>query len=219
MGTHGRRGLARLLLGSTAREVVQFAPCPVLTVRSETVAGPLRGGSILVAVDFSETSREALRQAVHLAEAFGARVDLLHVIEDLYRPVGYGYTLRSIFEVEPGIKARLGEALRGFRDEVAEDFGHFGTMEIRPGPPARAIVEVAERLGSSLVVLGTKGLRGLEHLVLVSAAEAVIRTAPCPVLAVKAPEATAAARRSIAATDEAARSAAPGLPVEPLPLF
>ena len=222
MGTHGRRGISRLLLGSTAREVVQFAPCPVLTVRHEAdeAARPgLQGGSILVAIDFSATSREALCQAVRLAEAFDARVDLLHVIEELFRPVGHGYTLRSIYEVEPDIQARLGEALRVFRDEVAGDFQHFGPMEILPGPPAEAIAEVAERLGSSLLVLGTKGLRGLNHLLMGSVAEAVVRTAPCPVLSVKTPEATTAARSAIQAAAEPSPSDDLLLRIEPLPVF
>lgn len=206
MGTHGRRGLSRLLLGSTAREVVQLAPCPVLTVRlgtDEAALPSLRGGSILVAVDFSDTSREALRQAVRLAETMEARIDLLHVIEEPFQPVGAGYTLRPVYELEPDIEERLGKALRAFRDEVAGDFRSYGSMEILLSFPARSIVETAERLGSGLVVLGTKGLRGLEHLVMGSVAEAVVRTAPCPVLTVKTQAARSAAREAVQAGREA----------------
>lgn len=200
LGTHGRRGLSRVLLGSTAREVIQLAPCPVLTVRpgaGEAAMPQLRGGSVLVAVDFSDSAREALRQAVRLAEAFDARIDLIHVIEDLFHPVGVGYTLRSLHEVEPDIEERMDEALRVFRDEVAPDSPRFGRREVRTGAPARAIAEAAEQLGSRLVVMGTKGLRGFDHLVMGSVAEAVARTAPCPVLTVKATDAVTAAREAI----------------------
>jgi nucleotide-binding universal stress UspA family protein len=156
---------------------------------------------------------------MRFAEAFDARLDLLHVIEDLFRPVGYGYTLRSVYEVEPGIEERLREALHIFRAEVAEDFQRFGPMEILPGPPAKSIVEVAERLGSGLLVLGTQGLRGLHHLVMGSVAETVVRTAPCPVLAVKTADAAAEAQRAIKATHEAMTSEGPPLRIEPHPPF
>lgn len=200
LGTHGRRGISRFILGSTAREVVQLAPCPVLTVRpnAEEAALPqLQGGAILVAVDFSDSAREALRQAVRVAEAFDARIDLVHVVEDLFQPVGVGYTLRSLYEVEPDIDARMDEAMRVFRDEVAPHFARFGRREVRTGAPARAIAEAAEQFGSRLIVLGTKGLRGFDHLVMGSVAEGVARTAPCPVLTVKAADAMTAAREAI----------------------
>jgi len=208
MGTHGRRGLPRLLLGSTAREVVQLAPCPVLTVRSgmDDDLPSLRDGAILVAVDFSEASREALRQAIRLADAFDARVDLVHVIDDVFVPVEDGYTLRSIYEVDPDVEERQAKMLRVFREEVAGDFGRFGAMDVLPGTPADVITEAAERFGSSLIVVGTKGLRGLENLVMGSVAGAIVRTAPCPVLTVKAAEATASAREAIQEARETAAS-------------
>jgi nucleotide-binding universal stress UspA family protein len=199
MGTHGRRGLPRLLLGSTAREVVQLAPCPVLTVRSglDDDHTSLRDGAILVAVDFSEASREALRQAVRLAETFDARIDLVHAIDDVFVPVDSGYTLRSIYEMDPEVEERQREALRVFRTEVADDLERFGTVDVREGAPVDVITDAAEQFGSSLIVLGTKGLRGLGNLVMGSVAGAVVRTAPCPVLTVKAADATASAREAI----------------------
>jgi nucleotide-binding universal stress UspA family protein len=214
MGTHGRRGLPRLLLGSTAREVVQLAPCPVLTARSGTedaATEGLRGGALLVAVDFSPASREALLQAVRLAEAFDARVDVVHVMDELFMPVG-GYTLRAVGDIDPEVMEQQAEALRAFRDEVVGEAGgdaaRFGSMEVVPKHAAAdAITETAERLGSNLVILGTKGLRGLENLVMGSVAGAVMRKAPCPVLTVKAPEARASAREAIQTAREVAASA------------
>jgi universal stress protein A len=79
MGTHGRGGMAHLLLGSVAERIVRTASCPVLTVR-ERRDGPIR--RILVPTDFSATSDEALDYAAMLAERFGATVQLLHVLED-----------------------------------------------------------------------------------------------------------------------------------------
>ncbi|MEP0548908.1 MAG: universal stress protein [Rhodothermales bacterium] len=205
MGTHGRRGLSRLLLGSTAREVVQLAPCPVLTVRPGTddAALPaLHGGAILVAVDFSDTADEALRQALRLADAFDAHVDLLHVVEEPFRPVGGGYTLQPVYQVEPGLVRSLGDSLRELYTEAGGEPERLGTVEVVPGFPSRVIGETAERLRSGLIVLGTKGLRGFEHLVMGSIAEAVVRTAPCPVLTVKTPAARTAARAAVQAGRE-----------------
>src|SRR5690606_34769986 len=82
MGTHGRRGLRRLFLGSVAEEVVRLSVCPVLTVH----AGPIRSealfGDILVPIDFSPHSKAALRAAASLAPELGASLDLLHVVEE-----------------------------------------------------------------------------------------------------------------------------------------
>ena len=206
MGTHGRRGLTRLLLGSTAREVVQLAPCSVLTVRpgaDEAALPALQGGSILVAVDFSDTASEALRQALRLADALDARVDLVHVIEEPFRPVGDGYTLRPVYEVEAGTEERLRESLHEFYLEAGGLTTMLGSVEVVLGFPARVIGEVAGRLKTNLVVLGTKGLRGLGHLVMGSVAEAVVRTAPCPVLTVKTAAARSAARDALQGGREA----------------
>ena len=199
MGTHGRRGLSRFLLGSTAREVVQLAPCPVLTVRAGTDTAPtLRGGSILVAVDFSDTSDQALRQAIELATALDARVDLVHVIPEPFQPVD-GYTLRPVYEPDPELEAKQRTALHARYMEAGGTEEMLGATEVLFGFPSRNIVATAERLGSRLLIMGTKGLRGFGHLVMGSVAEAVVRTATCPVLTVKTSPARAAAREAVRA--------------------
>ena len=91
MGTHGRRGLRHLLLGSVAEEVVRMADCPVLTVREDAEsASAFR--QILVPMDYSENSELALGYAKEIALSEGARLHLLHVLEvgtypDFYFPV------------------------------------------------------------------------------------------------------------------------------------
>lgn len=79
MGTHGRTGLSRVLLGSVAERVVRQAPCSVLVAREQGDARPYR--HLLVPVDFSEASRRALDEAGDLATRTGATVTLLHVLE------------------------------------------------------------------------------------------------------------------------------------------
>jgi nucleotide-binding universal stress UspA family protein len=204
MGTHGRSGLRRMLLGSVAEEVVRWAPCPVLTVRAN---GPTVDeiASILVPVDFSESSKAAVRQAVRLARLFGARLDLLHVGETVPVPAFYD-TGFIVYEYGPQFAEHALEQLHGLvDDELAGDPG--AALEVRVhvgvGQSPSVIVKEAERLGSGLIVMGTRGLSGLKHLLLGSVAERVLRLARCPVLVTKS-DADVAHAESLAA-DRAAR--------------
>lgn len=186
MGTRGRTGLAHVLLGSTAEGVVRGAPCPVLTARATppgSPAPPLQVARILVAVDFSDCSLEALEYAVQAAKEFGASVTILHVVE----PASYGldFTL-----VHAGDAQRTVAALKKRLDEFAALFAGQGigaAAWLRSGLPGEAIVNAARDAGADLIVMGTHGRRGFSHLVSGSVAEAVLRQAPCPVLTVKSP--------------------------------
>jgi nucleotide-binding universal stress UspA family protein len=180
--------------------IVANAACPVLTVgagRNEVGLPCLKSGSILVGIDFSETSREALRQAVKFADAFSARLDLIHAVQEPFWSAGPSHVLRSVYEIEPNIEARLGDARDIFRQEATDAFPAEGPILSLSGPPDKVIVEVADRLGSSLIVLGSKGLRSLGDLVLGHVAQAVISTATRPVLTVKRPKAARAAADTI----------------------
>lgn len=182
LGTHGRTGLDRLLLGSTAEEVVKTAPCPVLTVRS-TPAGPgIR--HILVPVDFSDYSLEALEYAVQVAKLFGAAVTLLHVLE----PSSYGldFTLSHAAE-EHKVRERLERRLADFA-ALLTSHGLTARHAMDAGAPGESIVAWAQDQQCDLIVMGTHGRRGLSHLVAGSVAQAVLRRAACPVLTMKSPK-------------------------------
>lgn len=192
MGTRGRTGLAHVLLGSTAEGVVRGAPCPVLTVRSVATAHqPVRVTRILVAVDFSDCSLEALEYTVQAAKEFSASVTILHVIE----PASYGldFTLSHARDAERTTKAlekRLGEFTALFKGQ-----GIATQHQLRSGAPGVVIPDVAQAVEADLVIMGTHGRRGFSHLVSGSVAEAVLRSAPCPVLTVKSPKFGAARPR------------------------
>lgn len=186
MGTRGRTGLAHVLLGSTAEGVVRGAPCPVLTTRAAppgSPALPIQMARILVAVDFSDCSLEALEYAVQAAKEFGASVSLVHVVE----PASYGldFTL-----VHAGDAQRAMAALQKRLDEFAALFEGQGIRagaRLQSGTPGETIVNAAREAGADLIVMGTHGRRGFSHLVSGSVAEAVLRHAACPVLTVKSP--------------------------------
>ncbi len=186
MGTHGRRGPARLFFGSVAEEVVRFAKCPVLTVRELAEPRPVAEvHKILVPVDFSPHSRAALAHARHLAARYEATLQLLHVIDlpaypYFYLPLAGFDEPRRVSEIEK----RSGEALERLEREVA---GPAGPCEkyVVSGRPATRIASFAAEYESDLLVLATHGLSGIERLLLGSTSEEVVRSVPMPVFLVK----------------------------------
>ena len=185
MGTRGRTGLAHVLLGSTAEGVVRGAPCPVLTVRSVSKGSPPVGITrILVSVDFSDCSLEALEYTIQTARQFAASVTILHVIE----PASYGldFTLSHAGDVRKttnALEKRLGEFTALFKEQ-----GISARHVLQSGAPGNAILDGARTAEADLIVMGTHGRRGFSHLVSGSVAEAVLRQAACPVLTVKSPK-------------------------------
>lgn len=186
MGTHGRRGVPRLVLGSVAEEVVRHASCAVMTVRMPEGPAPehVDFASILVPFDFSTHAEYALGHAKELAAAFGARIDMLHVVEERLHPAFYGLAVQSIYDVDPDIEQKSVDHMKAaFEAAAGPDVR--SSFEARPGSPAREIVACAEEKGSGLIVMGTHGLTGLEHFLLGSTTERVLRRASTPVLALK----------------------------------
>ncbi len=185
MGTHGRRGVQRILIGSVAEEVVRRAACPVLTVRRQkTPPDAERIASILAPVDFSTHAREALRYARELAAFYEAPLTLLHVVEETLHPAFYGPRIGSVYDVHPDIEDRAIARLEGFyREAEGPDVETY--FAARPGRAPRAISRYAEEEGHDLIVMATHGRTGLEHFLMGSVAEKVVRNAPCPVFTVK----------------------------------
>jgi nucleotide-binding universal stress UspA family protein len=182
MGTHGRTGLSRALLGSVAEQVARRAPCPVLTVKAPSPADAAGREirQILHPTDFSERSQVALQFASWLARDHKARLILLHVVQP--PAVAYGEILtEGIVDAE---KAAAMQRLTKLTPTVpGVKFEH----RLEEGDPAEQILHAAKAGPCDLVVLGTHGRTGLGRLVMGSVAELVVRKAPCPVLTVKAP--------------------------------
>ncbi|MBI5853955.1 MAG: universal stress protein [Nitrospirae bacterium] len=194
MGTHGRTGLQHVLLGSTAERTMRFAPCPVLAVRvsGEVETGKPSGKAeeppalrkLLVPVDFSDCSLEAVEYVANLAAQFSASVTLLHVLE----PVAYGLDFTLVHADDP---ARTKIRIQGQMAEMAAALQQkkvTSASQVIGGLPIDGILRSAEALSSDLIVMGTHGRRGVSHLLLGSVVEGVVRRAPCPVLAVKSPK-------------------------------
>ncbi len=182
MGTHGRRGVQRMLLGSVTEEVVRKAPCPVLTVRTDEEEPPKQTiRRILVPVDFSEASEIAVQHATEIAQTYGAKIDLLHVVEEVAYPSAYGVEppLVSSSNVVTRVEKALGTIAR-------ENIGYEHVqVSARIGYAPLTILDYVEENDVDLIVLATHGRTGLDRMLLGSVAERVIRQAPTPVFIVK----------------------------------
>ncbi|SDY20690.1 universal stress protein [Halobellus clavatus] len=175
MGTHGRTGLDRYVLGSVAEKLVRLSPVPVLTVR-EDATGERPYRNVVVPTDGSDAAVPAERWGVGLADRFGAGVRALSVV-----PVG---PVRS-----SETTAALEEAATAAVERVtsrATEAGVESSQVIEHGVPHRKILDVCERTSADLVVLGTHGRTGVERFVLGSVAEKVVRLSEMPVLVVPA---------------------------------
>ncbi len=190
LGTHGRGGLGKLLLGSVAEVILRHAPCPVLTVgpkvcgRAKLPAFKNHGRDlapaelelrqIVIATNFAQNSGLIARKAVSLAEAFRARLTLLHVIEDYTqlgsRPYAMEDNLRQLQELIP-MDANL-----QYLPETILEFG---------SPKAR-ILKIASEREADMIVLGARSSAevGTTHLPWCTAHQ-VIAQAHCPVLTIR----------------------------------
>ena len=146
---------------------------------------------ILVPVDFSGESGRAIEYAVALAKKVGGAIELLHVVED---PIASGAWGAEAYVMNvPELLAELVEEAARRLGSIKAGCDQTVPIETRvvTGPPARTIVAIAEGEKPGLIVMGTHGRTGLSHVLLGSVAERVVRTAPCPVLTVRAEKVSA----------------------------
>jgi nucleotide-binding universal stress UspA family protein len=185
MGTHGRRGLGHLLLGSVSEEVVRMSDCPVLTIRERAEQQDVDDvNRILVPLDFSEHANNGLRHAKQLAETYGAKLDLVHVIEERVQPAFYEMAGVPPEEFRAARRKKSVEEMeRLFKEAGGPDVS--ADYFVITGKSAQDIVEFAREANIDLIVIATHGLTGVQHLLLGSITEKVVRMAPCPVFTVK----------------------------------
>ena len=142
--------------------------------------------TVLVPTDFSECSDAAVRYGRALAEAFGASLHLLHVVQDPYKQAwaaeGFAAPVTDIvLEWETQARKRLEETAAGCAPLQT-------TIAIRVGSPFYDIATYASENSVDLIVIGTHGRGPLGHMLLGSVAERIVRRAPCPVLTVRHPQ-------------------------------
>lgn len=146
---------------------------------------------ILLPTDFSDPSRQAVRQAVDLAEHHQAELILLHVTEETSLParqvIKHGSFPNLADEIRKGAERSLAEISEELvKGRVAT------TLVVRSGPPALEIAAAAQELGVDLIVIASHGYGLFRRFLLGSTTERVMRTAPCSVLLVRGDEAATA---------------------------
>jgi len=163
MGTHGRTGIGRFLLGSVAEQTLQESPIPVVTVHEDTVID-FEVDNILVPTDGSEGAEAATEHAIDLVTEVGGTLHALHVASD----------------------GRENESSP--TDDVRER-GEAAGVEVvtatRNGRPHEAIAGYVAEVGIDVVVMGTHGRAGLRRYLLGSVTERTVRFSPVPVVSVK----------------------------------
>lgn len=184
MGTHGRRGLRRLFQGSVATQVLHRSPCDVLIVRQGLATTPPEATyQILVPVDVSKPSTEAVALGRRLASSYGANLQLLYVVENNPHPHPLDPPIDP-FEWATRIRP---EALDNLRRILAETAGPevTSTVHVTQGRVRSEIASFADGHHSDLIVMARHDHCGIVGSLSGSLTETVVRGAPCPVFTFK----------------------------------
>ena len=190
LGTHGRSGFERLVLGSVTEKVLRKATCAVLTVPpalpDAVPAAPGLFKDILCPVDFSETSMRALHYAMSIAQEADARLAVLHVLSHEFENV-------PDVAVDPGIsiamftEQRAAAVRQRLRDAIPETVAAYCSVEtlMTRGTPWREVLRIAGERRSDLIVMGVQGRSAVDLLFFGSTTQHIVRTATCPVLTLR----------------------------------
>jgi nucleotide-binding universal stress UspA family protein len=182
MGTHGLRGLDRLMLGSVTEKVLRKARCPVLAVRQPAHdfaspgkdPDPVNIRKILLGMDFSDHAHRALNYAFSIAREYNAELTLLHVLEHLPGSADVqGATAKVTKQLKESVRPRARKP-------------SLVKVLVRIGKPYQQIIEVALEAQADLAIVGVRGRSSLDDALFGSTTYRVIQLGPCPVLAVHA---------------------------------
>ncbi|MHB0968851.1 MAG: universal stress protein [Thermoanaerobaculia bacterium] len=167
MGTHGRSGLSRVMLGSVAERVLRETNRPVLTARESTERPAGRIAKILCPMNFSDAAKDALVQAVSLAKLYDAELIVLHVVEPQQRVVTQHEMEQLCSWIPDDVRSRC----------------EFQQLELSTHP-AEQIIGAARTFGADLLVIGAQHRRFTDTTIIGTTTVQVTRHAPSPVLTV-----------------------------------
>lgn len=187
MGTHGRSGFRRFMLGSVTEKVLHLSHCPVLTLSGEAVVTTAPEGPpfsrILCAIDFSDASTAAMRTSLELAGKIGARLALVHVVELL---PDWEIRERTHFDIPEFGRYLENDAREMLRDLVPAEVREKAGVELMVvrGRPHREVLRIATEMKTDLIVMGVQGRGAMDLMIFGSTTRHVVREARCPVLTI-----------------------------------
>jgi nucleotide-binding universal stress UspA family protein len=180
MGTHGLRGIDRLMLGSVTERVLRKARCPVLAVRKPVHdfvstggnADPINLKRIVLCMDFSDHAHHALHFAFSIAREYNAELTLFHALEHV--------------PGSSGLQSATTKATKQLKELAPPRARKPSPVKflVRTGKPYQQIVEVAMETQTDLVIMGARGRSSINNALFGSTTYRVIQLGPCPVLAV-----------------------------------
>jgi nucleotide-binding universal stress UspA family protein len=188
VGSHGRSGFERLLLGSITEKVLRKATCPVMVVPPRVdeaaLSRAVHVSRMLCPVDFSDSSIAALTFAISLAEEADACLTVLHVVEML--PGLHEPPMSAGFNVDEWRVAAQASCLERLRALIPDSVRSYCTVDtvVSEGKASRAILRLAAERHSDLIVMGVQGRGTVDVMLFGSNTHDVIRAASCPVLTV-----------------------------------
>jgi nucleotide-binding universal stress UspA family protein len=181
VGTHARKGVARVVLGSVAESLYKRALCPVAVVREfDPSSGTF--SPLVAPTDFSEGANHAVQAAALLARTLGVRLTVLHVMPEAVPAKGRRdpqATRRAAEKLRRDAEIRLrslSESLGLNREQI--------DLSLVTGVDAAEIVHIGKEIHAGCIVMGTRGLSGMPRVLLGSVTDQVLREAPCPVVIV-----------------------------------
>ena len=193
MGSHGRRGFSRVMLGSVTEQIVHQASCPVLVIShpekgffSQEKVQPIHLQTIIAATDFSPNSGLAVAHAIKWASEWHARLILFHAVEKL--PPGTDGRVDLFPEYNPYFEKQIVKAWEDLRDVLPAEARNRReiSFEVCHGSAKEQILQLARQKVADLIVMGSRGL-GLTETNWGSTISGVVRNGQYPVLAIRQP--------------------------------
>ena len=201
MGHRGLSGFKHLVQGSVAAKVLRESVCPVLIIKKKpseytdymlpqlrNIGETFQADRILVPLDFSPASQEAFRYAVYLSAHYSSTIYTLTVFDKKYK------------EVAEDRKKHTAVIVHGKKIQMWKEFPallkttpyHESKTRLKrillEGDPFSKIESIVQKKEIDLIIMGTNGRTGLEHLLIGSVAEKVLRSLSCPVMTIRAPK-------------------------------
>lgn len=180
MGTHGRTGVRRYLLGSVTEKVVRLSDVPVLSVKADAEPDEVAFDDILLPTDGSSGAEAAIEPTAALASETDATVHVLSAVDTRSLGIDVGSSV-IIDELESVAE----DAVATASDRLYEEGVDVVKTAVTHGIPYRTILKAIEDNDVDLVVIGTHGRTGIDRYLLGSVTEKIVRTAPVPVLTVR----------------------------------